>query len=125
MITNGALGAIKAMTAKFLTDTCTIEQRSLAVGEFGQPVEAYTVVSTGVACRVITIGNRFFAQQQNPETAGREHIMDAYRLIVPAGTALDVDYRVTLSNGDVYHVVDLITERTDETDSQAIIVRVR
>lgn len=119
------LAQMRAAAESLMTDTCTLEARSASAGEYGEPTEEFVVVDASVPCRVITMDNRFFAQQQNPETAGREHIMDAYRLIVPAGTALDVDYRVTLSNGDVYHVVDLITERTDETDSQAIIVRVR
>lgn len=124
MITNGALGYMKSVTGKFLTDTCTIEQRSLAVGEFGQPVEAYTVVSTSVACRVINLSQSGLRAQAET-VAGREAIGEVYRLICPAGTALEADQRITLSSGDVYHVVDVLLNRTDETDTQATIVRVR
>jgi hypothetical protein len=125
LITPALRGHLRSMTARFLTDTCTIEARSNSVGEFGDPQEVFASVAAGVACRVITLGTRYAVAALNPAVLGREALVDAYRLVVPAGTALDVDHRVTMSSGEVYQVVDLITERTDETDEQAIIVRVR
>jgi len=104
-----------------MTDTCTIQERNEAVGEAGERLEIFSNVATGVKCRVITIGNRFMEQAQ--PVGSRETIVDSYRLIVPHDQTLEVDYRVILSSGDTYDVVDLITQRTQATDNQAVIVR--
>ena len=121
MITSGLLGGIKSTLAAFLTDTCTIDVRQMAVGEFGEPVEVYSNVASSVACRVIMLDRRTSAEL----LSGREGMTDVHRLICPAGTALEADQRVTLSGGDVYYVVDVLTTQTDAVDAQAMIVRQR
>jgi hypothetical protein len=122
MIDAALLAYMRDRAADFLTDTCTIEVRAQGQGEFGNPSQStWTTVASSVACRVITIGSRF---QPGAQVVGsREALTDVYRLICPYGTALDKDQRITLSNGDVYQVVDLNVERTSETDTQAVIVR--
>jgi hypothetical protein len=124
MITGALLQQMRAATTRFLTDTCTIEARSTGRGEYGEPQQSdWGVVASGVACRVIT---QRAPAASSSSVGDRETIVDTYRLVCPTGTALTVDQRVTLtSTGAVYHVVDLVTARTDETDTQAVIVRAR
>lgn len=116
------LEAMRDAAESLMTDTCKIEVRSNSVGEYGEPLEAYETVASSVVCRVTTLGSRF--KEAAEQVGGREAIVDAYRLICPAGTPLAVDQRVTLtSTGERWQVVDLITARTDEVDRQAAIVR--
>lgn len=123
---SAALAQMRAAAESLMTDTCTIEARRATVGEHGEPTEEFEVIETAVPCRVITLGSRFKEAQDNPATMARETQTDAYRLVVPHDTALDVDQRVTLaSSGEVYDVADLLVGRTDEVDRQAIIARVR
>jgi hypothetical protein len=115
------LAQLRAMTATFLTDTCTIEARMDAQGQFGEPLQDHwALVAANVPCRVITLSSMRNTQMQ---IASRETIAESYKLICPYGTALAIDQRVTLANGAVYQVVDVLTKRTDETDTQATITR--
>lgn len=123
-INSSLLATMRNTAESLMTDTCTIEAGADAVGDMGEVLsDVYTAVASSVACRVITIGNRF--KETVGITAERETITDAYRLIVPYGTALAVDQRITLdSDSSRWQVVDLLTERTSETDAQAVIVRI-
>lgn len=117
------LATMRAAAENLMTDTCTIEVQADAVGEMGEVLsDQYTTVATGVACRVITVNSGY---GQARIVGGREVITEGYRLVVPYGTALAVDQRVTLDSDDsVWQVTDLVTERTSEVDAQAVIVRV-
>ena len=121
---NAVLASMRAAAESLMTDTCTIEVQSDAVGDMGELLDdVYTVVASAVACRVITIGNRF--REAVAQTAERETIVDAYRLVCPQGTALAVNQRITLdSDSSQWHVVDLVTARTSEVDEQAVIARI-
>lgn len=116
------LARLRNQTAKFLKDTCLIEVQDQSTDEYGSPALSWSVVAEDVPCRMITAG------YQNQSRAGlvgsQESLQDMYKLICPYGTALDIDQRVTV-NGQTYNVVQLMTARTDETDTQAIIVRQR
>jgi len=125
MVSSVLLAQMRASTASFLTDTCTIEARSPARGESGEVAEVWTAYATAVACRIITVGNRFNDSAGTVSNLDREHIKDVYRVVVPAGTGLNVGQRITVSDGTRYEVTDLMTDRTDGTDEQAVIVRVR
>jgi hypothetical protein len=118
------LSSMKTAAQALMTDTCKIEVLTNAIGEMGEQLQdQYSTVSASVACRVITIGNRF--REQVASVGNRETIVDSYRLICPAGTALAVDQRITLaSDGSQWEVVDLVTARTDAVDAQAVIVKV-
>lgn len=122
MISKQVLAIIRARTAQFLTETCLIESEELNTGAFGESLHTRIVVDAEVPCRVImqsrTSGGTA-AQVGNQET-----VVDTYRLIVPWGTALAVDQVVTV-DGVEYQVVALVTERTNETDAQAVITRAR
>lgn len=123
MLNAQVLAMMRTTTAKFFTETCTIEQEMDSTGEFGQPSPMWSPIATNVACRVIT------ARQGTRPTAemvgAQEQIVDEYRIICPYGTALATNQRITISTGEVYTVVSLVTDRTDETDTQAVVVRAR
>lgn len=123
MLSAQALAMLRATTAKFFTDTCTIEREASARGKAGEPTHSPVMVATGVPCRIIDSTNRQTISAQM--VGGQEAIVDTYRIIVPYGTALEVDQIITVSSGDQYHVVGLVTARTDKTDSQAVVRRAR
>lgn len=123
MVSQRVINILKVATARFLTETCDIEKLANARDKYGNKVpNQWETVSSDVACRIITAGTR--NQSSSMDVGSQEALVETYRLIVPAGTALDVDYRVTC-NGIVYQVVNVLTSRTDETDRQAILTRVR
>lgn len=115
------LAYMRANAEALMTGTCTIEAKAAARGEYGEPLEVYEVLESNVPCRIITVGFRLDTAASSQ--GEREVIPDAYRLVCPAGTALAVDQRITVSDGTRWHVVDLVTRRTDETDTQAVIAR--
>lgn len=106
-----------------LTDTCLIERESSGVGTMGQPLHQWDVVASAVPCRVITGARRAGAGYQN--IGSTESMIERFRLITPAGTVFAVDDRVTLADGTVYQVVEVVDQLTDAVDTQAIIVRAR
>jgi len=123
---SAVLAQMRAAAESLMTDTCILEARSASVGEYGEPTEEFVVVDASVPCRAITLGERRKETAPEPAALARESLVDAFRLVVPHDTALDVDQRVTVtSSGDVYDIVSLIAGRTDEIDRQAIIVRAR
>lgn len=116
------LAHMRAMAESLMTDTCTIEVRADAVSDLGAVTNTWTLVASDVACRTITIGSRW--QEMAAAVADRRALKDSYRLVCPAGTALAPDQRITLdSDGSQWLVTDLVTRRTDETDTQAVITR--
>jgi head-tail adaptor len=123
MIPGGTLGYMRAMTGRFLTDTCRIEQRAMTRDEYGTATQtAWTLVEADVPCRVINLQSGLSGSAET--VAGRESTPFTFRLICPAGTALAADQRVTLaSDGSIWHIADVKTVLTDETDTQATIVR--
>lgn len=125
MVSQRVLNALKVATAKFLTETCTIEQLANARDRYGNKIpNQWETVASGVACRVITTGGQGINRTSSMDVGSQEAMVETYRLIVPAGTSLDVDYRVTV-NSVIYQVVSVLVARTDETDRQAILTRVR
>ena len=113
-------GKIRARVASFMTDTCTIEREVDAYDKYGSPVREWETSASGVACRVIRAGDQ--SRGAMGDNALRETMTETYRLIVPVGTVLGVDYRVTI-NGKTYQIVNLIDAWTDAMDVQAIMVR--
>lgn len=122
MIATHLLERIKARVALFLGDTCKIEAEVDAVGEMGEPTHTWAVVAAEVACRVIDARQSGLSAMMN--VGEQEAMVDTYRLIVPVGTALDVDQRVTVG-GDVYQIVALVDGRSDAAEAQAVMTRVR
>lgn len=112
---------LRRQTAAFFKETCKIEVKTQSSGSFGNQKRLLTLVANNVPCRVITSRTPRPAAE---EVGSAEAIVEQYRLIVPYGTALAVNQVVTVGS-TVYQIVDLVTERTDETDAQAVMVRAR
>lgn len=121
MVSTRVIEKIRARTLRFLTETCQIEEEQEIIDIYGARTHTWQVVAN-VACRVITVGSRFNTGTRDVGT--QESMVDEYRLVCPYDTALGVDQRVTV--GDVtYQITRVLTDRTDATDAQAIMVRVR
>lgn len=110
---------IARITGGFLTETCTIEQEGDTTGEFGEPTHDWRIVAASVACRLITNPQRGSA---DGTAAGAETLLHEYRLIVPVGTTLEADMRVTVG-GLTYNVVRIETALTDRPFRSAILYR--
>lgn len=116
------ISTLRAAAERYMTQTCVIEAQRKGVGRYREETPVWDVVAQGVKCRVITVGQR--ASNDMVQARAQESLRDMYRLICPVGTALDVNQRITV-DGATYNVVSLITARTDSTDVQAVMERMR
>lgn len=116
------LGSLRNLSQRWLIDTCTIEKQDLAKDVFGAPVVRWTTVAMGVKCRVITAGRQ--VQSQVQEIGAQETLRDMFKISMPAGTEVDVDYRITV-NDVTYSVVQIEGALTDEFFRQVIAIRYR
>jgi hypothetical protein len=114
---------LKSATANYLTETCTIEAQEDTQSEYGTPELTWRVVAEDVRCQVIMMG-RNFSTSSADVVSSQESIEDSYRIICPSGTALDINQRVTVG-GLKYNITRLITDRSSETDAQALMTRQR
>ncbi len=114
---------LQAQLEQMLTDVCSITRQTDAVDALGARTQTWVIVATNVKCRVIRAETKRNIGQQ--VVAVQEALTESYRLIVPRGTSLSVDYRVTLTDGRVYDVVQVLDMNTDALDAQAEIVRRR
>lgn len=122
MLPSALLSQLRAITAQYLKDTCTIQSLVNNRGQYGEVIaDGWSTVASGVACRIITERD---TRKAGELVGGQEALVDTYKIIVPVGTALAANQRI-VCNGLTYDVVNLITGRTDETDEQAVIVRAR
>lgn len=103
----------------FLDDSCTISREKTTYDSMGAASGAKEIVASGVSCRVI----KGISDTEN--IGDQQSLTETYRLIVPVGTALEVNYFVTLVDGTVYKVIEIITQRSDAMDAQALIKRER
>lgn len=119
------LAKLRREAENLMKDTCKIEAESISVGSFGQPKPVWLLVANDLKCRVIM--SRQGTRPTADQVGSQEQLVDEYRLIVPYGTALGVNQRVTVNGDDgaLYQIVGLIDRRTDATDSQAVIIRAR
>jgi hypothetical protein len=123
MMSERTRAVIQRAVERSLTDTCKIEVMVKGRGVYGEPLaDSWELVAENVKCRVIRSGSR--SSSASEQVGNQETIREMYRLIVPRGTALDIDQRVTV-NGLVYQIVDVVTAWTDAVDAQAIMVRAR
>jgi hypothetical protein len=125
------LAIVNQNVSVMLTDSCTIERESDAVGGMGEPLHEFEVVASDVACRMIRAGAR--STGTNNVEGGREALTDRYRLIIPVGVVTDTngrliigaDCRVTMADGTVYEVVDVEAALTDAAFVAAVVTRTR
>ena len=95
---------------EYLSETCTLTRIDFVQGRLGM-TESEVIVASGVACRVIDDSQR---QGQGYQNVGlHEAQVDAYRVILPSGTTIDSEYRITVGLR-VYEVVALLDDRSNE-----------
>jgi hypothetical protein len=108
---------IRQRLGTFLDDTCTIKRSANSSDETGADTGTKIIVAEDVACRIIE------GKSDIGDIGDQLSLTEWYRLILPVGTELGTEYTVTLGNGDVFQVIDILTQRTDATDVQAVIKR--
>lgn len=113
------LANIRTALEVFLDDTCTISRERETFDSMGGSSHVPEIVASGVSCRVI------MGKSDTENIGNQESLTETYRLIVPVGTELDVDYIVTLADETVYQVIEIITQRSDAMDAQVMMKRVR
>jgi hypothetical protein len=113
---------MRNMSDSLMTDTCTIEVQTDSYGDMGELIEGYSIVASGVSCRIIDASKG--GEEEIEQQSHRETMVDEVILVVPYDTALAVDQRVTLSDGSKWFVAKLITSRTSLVDAQAIVTRI-
>ncbi|MCZ2099369.1 MAG: DUF6093 family protein [Anaerolineae bacterium] len=113
------LAQMRAAAESLMTDTCTIEQLSDAVDRAGAPLNTWETVASNVRCRLITAGllRGLRVVGEQPQL-GQE-----YRVVLPAGTAIDVQHRITLdSDGTRWLVNGAVAGLTDEVSTQVYVM---
>jgi hypothetical protein len=106
-----------------LTDTCRIEKEGDTTGTMGEPQHSWEIVQEDVPCRVIRVGGSRPGRTEG--VSDRESMVEEFRLILPFGTEIDLDYRVVLADGQVFMVISIVDQWTDAADVQVIMVRER
>lgn len=122
-LNSNVLAQLRNRMAAFLKDTCLIEAQQQMTDEYGAPTLAWSIVAEDVPCRVLPIATSSM-QSMSALVGSGESLQELYKIICPHGTALAPNQRVTV-NGAVYNVIQLVTARTDETDTQALLTRQR
>lgn len=117
------MAKVRGNVGATLTDSCTIQRETEGVGAMGEPLHEFEDMASEVACRLIRAGTKT-AGTSNVE-GGREATTDRYRLILAVGTVISADYRVVMSDGLEYEVVDVEASLTDAAFVAAILVRAR
>jgi len=114
-----SVNRLRAIINRRLTQTATLYREVTALDVYGSP-EHVLENAGAVACRVIRAGNA--GSGGAVESVGeRERIVQEYRLILPYGTVLDVDYLAEV-DGVRYRVVRVREGMTDAADVQAVVV---
>lgn len=111
---------MRGRVERYLTDRCDIRRMSVVTSGAGHSAEIPSVVRSDVKCRVLPISKR----RGEDVTGDQEMGTNFFRLAVPYDTDLRDGDQVEI-NGVVYEVMDLNDSRTDATDKQATIARIR
>lgn len=114
---------IQSRVETFLNETCDIQKEDDARGKYGERIHTWTTVAADVACRVISVSSNSTASQAGG-VGNQEMIVDTYRLILPRGTVISADYRVSLG-GVLFDVVNVYDRWSDRMDVQVLIKRAR
>jgi hypothetical protein len=115
------LARVREVATRFLTETCVIEEEVVSTDQYGAAAHTWRVRASGVACRVITESR--MSGSDTTEVGSQKALVEHLRLVVPEGTALDVNQRVTVG-GDVYQIVAVLVGHTDAVFASAVIARV-
>jgi hypothetical protein len=106
---------------KYLNETCDIARVDWVQGRVGMR-EAVMIVASDVACRVI---NDTRTQGQGYQQVGEHQAnVDAYRVILPAGTAVNEEDQITVGTR-VYRVIAVLDDLSNEIQISCRVRRVR
>ena len=122
MPTSQQIARIQAKVLRYLTETADIDRREIVQDAAGVPDEEdWDRVASDVSCRVIdaTRGRRGWM-----EVAQSDAMVDAYRIVFPVGTDVTENCRVIVGSR-VYHVVEVLDDRTNAVDVQVMAKRIR
>lgn len=115
-----SMGYIRATARRFyLTSTCVIEAEQGGKDANFMNTGGWSEVAT-VRCRVLPAGQG--GTDRVAHLADQESIKVIKRIAVPYDTALDVGQRITVGS-EIYYVVALETDNTDESFRQAVIIQ--
>lgn len=118
-----ALAYVRRQLERTLTDTCQIEREDDTTGSMGEPHHGWVIVQEDVPCRVIRVAGSWSGRTE--VVSDRESMVEEFRLILPFGTEIGLDYRVVLSGGQAYQVVSIVDQWTNAADVQVVMVRER
>lgn len=117
------IALVRQNISAMLTESCTIQRRSGAKGQMGEPLNTFENVATDVACRVIRA--RVPSSSSTQPVGGSNAMVELYRLICPVGTTFVVEDRIVMSDGRIFEVVSLEDGLTDSGFAGAVVTRVR
>ena len=115
-----SVGRFRFILNRTLDDTCRIEKLISGGVVYGQVANDWATVAQSVRCRLIRAGN---ARGGAAGLVGeRSDLREEYRLILPVGTEIGADYRVTV--GEVaYRVTRVGTALSAAVSVEAVVVR--
>jgi hypothetical protein len=113
------IAQMRLRVERYLTDRCDIRRFNVVTSGAGHTAEIPSVVQGDVKCRVLPM-----KRQATDFTGEQEMGKNFFRLAVPYDTDLRDGDQVEIG-GVVYEVMELNDARTDATDLQATIARVR
>lgn len=124
MPTSQTIARLKAKLESFLTETCDISRREQGVDSARVPTNEVWAVphAEGVSCRVIDARSRMSNAWR--EVAQTDAMVDMVRIVFPQGTDVGEDCRVVVG-ARVYHVVEVLDDRTDALDVLVHAKRIR
>lgn len=122
LVSSRAIQQLREHSESMMTDTCVVEQADLSVGAYGETVKTWVTVHAALKCRVIRAAGTQANTNQVQRTGERQGVIEEYRLIVPYGTGLTTDQRVTV-DGDVWQPVAVQRRLTAAVDEQYMLVR--
>jgi hypothetical protein len=123
MFQNRTIALIKARAEMTLVETCKIQRETSILSPVGAPTHTWVDVVSDVACRVIEAGQN---ERSAMESVGnQESMVELYRLITPVETPFKVNDRVVMSDGRIFHVVQMQDGLSQEVYASAIITRQR
>ena len=122
LLSSQALAHIRRIVEGMMTGRCTIERQQDSRGSIGQIAHTWEIVSQDTHCRLIT--SKGATLPATEVFADRITMEDTYTISLPVGTEISVDYRVTV-NDTTWRVANVLDNRTDRTDVQAVLTRMR
>lgn len=116
---NRTIALMRQRVERTLTDRCDIRRMSATTNGAGHVAEIPSIIRADVKCRVLPM------KKESGEVTGDMEVGKNYfRLAVPYDTDLRDGDQVEIG-GVVYEVIALNDSRTDATDLQATIARIR